>query len=190
MATKLKNIELDLDIFKIKLYFQGTNNPLSLHFDTSSRKFYFSLIALIVHEMKQQGQPSFVYIRKYEQLLKSMDEALAGKHASSTIDNMWGKIRKAWQYSLPNLEEAANFKLEGRDVITPYEKGGKYLSECTENECDVWANLFRTDDIVNKWRFKFAFDVAELDFSDVTLKFGDLKEDSAWDAFLKHLEKN
>ena len=186
---RVKKIEIDLSTFKIVLQFQNAKDPLILHFDTPSRKFYFALIALIVHEMKQQDHPGFVYIRKHEKILKLMDDALAGLNASGTIDGMWEKIRKAWHYSLPNLEEASNFTIEGRDQVTPYEKGGKYLYECTEEECDIWASLFGIDEITNKWRLKFAVDEAWLDLSDVTIKYGDLKDDSAWNTFLRQLEE-
>ena len=187
--SRLQHIEIDLNDYKIVLRFQNAKDPLILHFDTPSRKFYLSLIALIVHEMKHQEHSGYVYLRKHEQLLKLMDETLAGSYASATVEGMYEKIRKAWHYSLPNLEEAAHFKIEGRDLVPPYEKGGKFLYDCKENECDGWANLFAIDDITNKWRFRFAFDSAGLGVSDITITFGDLRDDSAWDGFLKHLEK-
>ena len=187
--NRVKHIGIDLKTYKIILQFQNSKNPLILHFDTPSRKFYLSLIALIVHEMKLPGHSGYVYIRKHETLLKFLDDALAESNASGTVDGMWEKIRKAWHYSLPNLEEASNFKIEGRDQVAPYEKGGKYLYECTEDECDIWASLFGIDEIANKWRYRFAVDEAWLGLSDVTLKFGDLRDDSAWDAFLRQLEE-
>ena len=188
LMNLVKHIEIDLNTFKIILRFQNFKNPLILHFDTPSRKFYLSLIALIVHEMKQKNHSGYVYIRKHEKRLKFLDDTLAGTNASGTIDGMWEKIRKAWHYSLPNLEEAAHFKIEGRDIKPPYEKGGKFRYECKDEECDVWANLFGIDDIINKWRFRFAFDAAGLGLSDVTLKFGDLKDDFAWRTFLRQLQ--
>jgi hypothetical protein len=104
--NRVKHIEIELNTFKIVLQFQNTRAPLVLHFDTPSIKFYLSLIALIVHEMKQQDRSGYVYIRKHEKLLKFMDDSLAGSNTSRTIDGMWEKIRKAWHYSLANLEEA------------------------------------------------------------------------------------
>jgi len=185
--NRVKHIEIDLNAVKIVLRFQNAKDLLTLHFDTPSRKFYLSLIALIVHDMKQQDHSGYVYIRKHERILKSLDDSLAGSHASKTLDGMWEKIRKAWHYSLPNLEEAAHFKIEGRDLAPPFEKGGKYRYECTESECDLWSSLFGVDDVTNKWRFKFAFDLAGIDQKDVTLKFADLSNDFAWNAFLKDI---
>jgi TolB-like protein/Tfp pilus assembly protein PilF len=186
--NRVKHIEIDLNAYKIVLEFQNSKNPLVLHFDTPSRKFYLSLIALIVNEMKQPSHSGYVYIRKHEQLLKFFDDKLAGSYASGTIDGMWEKIRKAWHYSLPNLEEAAHFKIEGRDVKPPYEKGGKFVYECSEAESDSWAIFFGIDDITNKWRFRFAFDTAGISSTDVTFKFGKLRDGSAWKAFLKDLD--
>lgn len=186
--NRVKHIELNLNTFKIALQFENATDPLILHFDTPSRKFYFALITLIVYEMKQQDNIGYVYIRKHEKRLKFLDEVLAGSHASNTIDGMWEKIRKSWHYSLPILKEAAHFKIEHRDIKPPYEKGGKYLYDCTEEESDIWANFFGIDEISNKWRFKFAFDTAGLKSDDVTTRFGKLQNDSAWKAFLKHLE--
>ena len=187
--NRVKKIDIDLNTFKIALQFQYSKDPLILHFDTPSRKFYLSLIALIVYEMKQQDHPGFVYIRKHEKQLKFLDDALASSNASGTIDGMWEKIRKAWHYSLPNLEEASNFKIEGRDQVTPYEKGRKYRYECTEEECDIWASLFGIDEISNKWRFKFAANSVSLDVGDVHVLFNNLEGADAWDGFLGNLKE-
>ena len=186
----LKKIEIDLQAFKIHLYFQNGREPLIIHFDTPSRKFYFALICFIVHEMKQQDNSGFVSIRKHQQTLRFLDNALAGPYASKSIDGMWEKIRKAWHYTLPNLEEAANFKIEGREQVSPYEKGGKFLYDCNEDECDAWSNLFGIDEITNKWRYRFASETAGLDRGDVVFRFGDLQNSAAWQAFLNHLEEN
>jgi len=185
----LSQIKIDLEQFKIHLGFKNSSPSLVVHFNTPSRKFYFSLIALIVHEMQQQSSPGFVYIRKHELLLKSLDDVLAGPYASKNIDGMWEKIRKAWHYSLPNLEEAAHFKIEGRDLVPPFEKGGKYHYECSENGADIWAGFFGVDEITNKWRFKVAVDDAELGIGDIVLVYGNERGADAWQTFLRLLEK-
>ena len=93
--SKLQKIELDLKTYKILLHFQDQDEPLLLHFDTPSRKFYFSLIALVVTEMKNLGKPGYIYIRKHENILRLLDKSLAGQHASKTVDGMWVKINQA-----------------------------------------------------------------------------------------------
>ncbi len=87
---------------------------------------------------------------------------------------MWAKINMAWRHRLPDLESAALFKVLDRDLVSPYEKGGKYRYQCSEAECDVWASLFGYDEN-NKWRFKFAFDAASIGSNDISLTLGDLQ---------------
>jgi hypothetical protein len=86
--SKLQKIELNLEVYKVLLHFQDQEEPLLLHFDTPSRRFYFSLIALVVAEMKNLGKPEFIPIRKHEKTLKLLDNSLAGQHASKTVDGM------------------------------------------------------------------------------------------------------
>lgn len=187
--NSVKHIEIDLSSFKIILHFQNFNDPLILHFDTPSRRFYFVLTALIVHEMRKQDPPGYVDIRKYEHQLKLLDSALAGTHASDTVVGMWEKIRKAWHYSLPNLKEAAHFTIEGRDVTAPHEKGGKRIYDCTDNEYSTWSSLFGIDDASKKWRFKFAFEKTGIELTDVLLKYDGLENNAAWNAFVTNIEQ-
>jgi len=186
--SKLQKIELDLETYKVLLHFQDQEEPLLLHFDTPSRRFYFSLIALVVAEMKNLGKPEFIHIRKHEKTLKLLDNSLAGQHASKTVDGMWGKINQAWHHRLPDLEKAAHFKVLERELIPPHEKGGKYRYECSDEECDTWASLFAYDE-TNKWRFKFANDLAATSLNDISLILGKLRDNSAWQEFVKRLSK-
>jgi TolB-like protein/Tfp pilus assembly protein PilF len=184
--AKLEKIELDLSTYKILLHFQDHEDSLVIHFDTPSRRFYFALIALVVTEMKNLGKPGFIHIRKHEKALRLLDNSLAGTYASKTADGMWAKIRQAWLYRLPDLEQAAYFKILERDLIPPHEKGGKYRYKCLDDECDTWASLFAYDEM-NKWRFKFAVDSASLSLNDIRLTLGNLRDNSAWQGFLKSL---
>ena len=183
---KLKTIEFDLSVYKILLQFHGKKEPLVIHFDTPSRRFYFSVIALIINEMKKQSKPGFILIHKHQNTLKLLDKSLSGKHASKHVDGMWAKINMAWRYRLSDLETAALFKVLDRDLISPYEKGGKYRYECSDVECDTWANLFGYDEN-NKWRFKFAIDSVSISLNDIFVTLGDLRDNSAWKEFVKSL---
>ena len=118
--SKLQKIELDLETYKVLLHFQDQEEPLLLHFDTPSRRFYFALIALIVTEIKNLSKPGFIHIRKHEKTLKLLDKSLAGQHVSKSAEDMWIKIRKAWRERLPDLETAAFFKILDRNLIPPY----------------------------------------------------------------------
>jgi TolB-like protein/Tfp pilus assembly protein PilF len=186
LQAKLESIKLDLGAYKVLLHFQNRKDPFAIHFDTPARRFYLSLIALVVAEMKNQNKPAFIHIRKYEKILKLLDHSLAGPNASKSVNGMWDKIRKAWRHRLPDLETAALFKVMDRDLISPYEKGGKYRYNCSEDECDIWANLFGYDEN-NPWRFKFSIDLVSLGLNDVFITLGDLQDHSAWQKFVKHL---
>jgi TolB-like protein/cytochrome c-type biogenesis protein CcmH/NrfG len=186
LKAQLENIELNLSTHKLLLHFQDRKEPLVVHFDKPGRRFYFSLIALVVTEMKNLDKPEFIHIRKHEKTLKLLDNSLAGESASKTAKGMWDKIRKAWRYNLPDLEAGAHFKILERNLIQPYEKGGKYRYECSDDECHIWANLFGYDEN-NPWRFKFAVDSASISLNDVSLILGDLRDNSAWQEFLKRL---
>ena len=187
LQAKLENIKLDLDTYKVLLHFQNRKDPLVIHFDKPARRFYFSLISLVVIEMKNLDKPKFIYIRKHEKTLKLLDNSLAGQNASKTVKGMWDKIRKAWRYILPDLESGAHFKILERNLIAPYEKGGKYRYDCSDDECDIWANLFEYDGN-NPWRFKFAIDSVSLSSNDISVILGNLKDDSAWQEFVKRLK--
>jgi TolB-like protein/Flp pilus assembly protein TadD len=184
---KLEHIKLDLNTYKVQLHFQNQSDPLVIHFDKPARRFYFSLIALVVIEMKNLDKPEFIHIRKHEKALNLLDNSLAGPYASKTVEGMWDKIRKAWRYTLPDLETGTLFKILDRNLISPYEKGGKYRYDCTEEECNTWANLFGYDES-NPWRFKFAFDSTSLSLNDISVIFGDLRDNSAWQEFVKRLK--
>ena len=184
--AKLEKINLDLETYKVLLKFHSNKESLSIHFDTPSRRFYFALIALIVTEMKNLSKPGFIHIRKHEKTLKLLDKSLAGQHVSKSAEDMWIKIRKAWRERLPDLETAAFFKILDRNLIPPYEKGGKYRYDCSDDECDIWANLFGYDEN-NKWRFKFAIDSASISLNDISVILGNLRDNSAWKEFVKRL---
>jgi len=185
--AQLKNISLDLNTFAARLHFENKETPLEIHFDKPSRRFYFSLVCLVVTEMKKSDTPDFIYIRKHENTLKLLDNSLAGENASKTVNGMWDKIRKAWRHRLPDLETGSLFTVLNRDQLAPYEKGGKFRYDCSEAECDAWANLFSYDE-TNTWRLKFATDSADTDLKNVSVIFGDLQDEAAWQEFTNGLK--
>ena len=182
---RLDKIKIDLSDYKIHLRFQNGVDPLVIHFDTPSRRFYFALIALVAIETKKLQKPGFVYIRKHENTLMALDRSLAGSYASRRIEDMWGKIRKAWRNKLPDLEGAASFKILNRKLTPPFEQGGKYRYACSEDESDIWANLFQYD-ANNTWRFKFGFDSVFLGLDDVQVTLDDKGGRPAWEKFLEN----
>jgi len=188
LYPKIENIKLDLGTYKVLLHIQNQSDPLVIHFDKPARRFYFSLIALVVTEMKKNlDKPDFIHIRKHKNTLELLDNSLAGQYTSKTETGMWDKVRKAWRYTLPELETGTHFKILDRNLISPYEKGGKYRYECSDEECDIWANLFAYDEN-NPWRFKFAIDSVSLSLNDISVSLGDLRDNLAWQEFVKRLK--
>ena len=183
---KLETIQCDLAAYKIALQFHGSEIPLVIHFDTPSRRFYFSVIVLIIAEMKKRPKPGYVYIHRHQDVLTLLDKSLSGKNASEHLDGMWAKIKMAWRHRLPDLESASLFKVLDRDLVSPYEKGGKYRYQCSEAECDAWASFFSYDEN-NTWRFKFAVESASVGLDDISITLGDLRDNSAWEAFINRL---
>jgi hypothetical protein len=61
-------LTIDLNHFKLHLNLPG-QKPLSLHFDTPSRRFYISVMALVLEEMKKTGKVSFVPLEKHAEIL-------------------------------------------------------------------------------------------------------------------------
>ena len=183
---KLETVQCDLAEYKITLQFHGRISPLVVHFDTPSRRFYFSIMALIITEMKRQSRPGFVHMHRHQNILTRLDQSLSGKNASEHVDGMWAKIKMAWRHRLPDLESAALFKVLDRDLISPYEKGGKYRYQCSEAECDAWAGLFGYDEN-NTWRFKIAFDSASVGLNDISITLGNLRDNAAWEEFINRL---
>lgn len=184
----LNKITIDLNLFKITLCFMGDKEPLSISFDkSSSRKFYFCLIVLILIEMKKKGEVSYVNLKndKIKRDLSLIDKNISDQYSSKEEKNLFGKIRKAWNNNLPDLESGLHFVVENRDIEIKYEKKNY---DC-EDERDMWASLFvRLSK--NKWFFKFSIDSPQVDLglSDVSVVYNGKKDIEAWNDFLVSIE--
>ena len=53
--TKIHPITIDLNEFKLHIALKN-RNELTLHFNSPSRKFYLTVIAFVVNEMKKLGK--------------------------------------------------------------------------------------------------------------------------------------
>ncbi|MGD9303970.1 MAG: hypothetical protein PVF79_06875, partial [Desulfobacterales bacterium] len=70
-------IRIDLDQFKLHLTIDK-KIEVSLHFDSPSRKFYLSVIALVVHEMKRSGKVAAIPLEAHHQDLALLNETVGG----------------------------------------------------------------------------------------------------------------
>ena len=112
MVRQGKNlIRIDLDQFKLHI---KNDVELSLHFDSPSRRFYLSVIALVASEMKKQGKVTSILLEKHYDLLALLNETVGSSAGSSRRENLLPRIYKKWKGALPNLEGAPLFKVLGR----------------------------------------------------------------------------
>ncbi|HYA93226.1 MAG TPA: hypothetical protein VEK32_17190 [Thermodesulfobacteriota bacterium] len=134
------SIRIDLNEFKFHLQ-PKSRNQITLHFDSPSRRFYLSVIALVVSEMKRLGKVKSISLQEHLDLLVLLNESIGGSVGSSGKENLLHRIYTKWRDTLPNLEEAPLFKVLGKKKETGEGAIGKIYS-FTDVEKDEWANLF------------------------------------------------
>lgn len=71
-----KTIQIDLERFTLQVILPGFIH-LTLQFDTPSRRFYLSLMALVAAQMKQAGEISFVPLDRHVETLALLITRLA-----------------------------------------------------------------------------------------------------------------
>jgi len=113
MVNKDKSsIEIDLERFNLHLSLLD-QKPLDLHFDTPSRRFYLSVMTLVFHQMKEEGQVLFVPLTKHADILVLLNETVGGSVGSSEHKNLLSRIYRKWKDALPDLEAAPLFRVPG-----------------------------------------------------------------------------
>ncbi len=180
-------LRIDLNEFKLHLYLKS-RTPLTLHFDSPSRRFYLSLIALVVNEMKKLGKIKPIPLQEHLDLLVLLNETIGGAAGSSDKENLLHRIYRKWKDALPNLEEAPLFKVLGRKKEEGDGATGK-IYPFTDVEKDGWANLFEYVGSEENVRLKFAIDKIGVGLNETSIIFGDSRNGEAWDQFISGLEK-
>ena len=183
-----KPIHIDLDRFK--LHVKLTDGcELSLHFNTPSRRFYLSLIALLVNEMKKLGRIASISLEEHCEVLALLNETIGASAGSSERQNLLQRIYRKWKDALPNLEDAPLFKVLGRKK--EYGDGVEKTYPFSDKEKDAWANLFDYKGSVENVRLRFSLDRIGADLKDVAITYGeftDHTDDDAWESFLADLQ--
>jgi adenylate cyclase len=179
------SIRIDLNDFKLHIDLKkGTE--LTLHFNSPSRMFYLSVIALVVNEMKQLGKVTSIPIEKHLDLLVLLNESVGGSAGSSDKKNLLHRVYRKWKDALPNLEEAPLYKVLGRKKEYDEGVGKTYLF--TESEKDSWANLFEYKGSEENVRLKFSIDKIGASLDDVVIVYEDALDGDAWERFLSSLK--
>ncbi len=187
MESSSRTIRIDLNDFKLHLHFPN-KTPLTLHFNSPSRRFYLSVIALVVNEMKRSGKIKSISLQEHLGLLGLLNESVGGAAGSSDKENLLPRIYIKWKNALPNLEEAPLFKVLGKKK----EEGEGAISKIysfTDAEKDGWANLFDYMGSEENVRLKFAIDKIGVGLNETSIIFGDFQNREAWDQFIASLKK-
>ena len=171
LESSRPSIQIDLNEFKLHLHLK--NKPrLTLHFNSPSRRFYLSVIALVVSEMKRSGKIRSIPLWEHLDLLSLLNESVGGAAGSSEKVNLLHRIYTKWVDALPNLEEAPLFKVLGRKKEEGDGAIGKVYS-FTDVEKDGWANLFEYMGSDENLRLKFAIDKIGVGLNETSIIFGD-----------------
>ena len=187
LTEQRRQVRIDLDQFKLHLNFEPKIH-LSLHFDTPSRKFYLSVIALVVNEMsKNQGVKS-ISLKTHHDMLAMLNETVGGFAGSSEKEKLIPRIYKKWKSDLPDLENAPLFRIVGRKK--EYDMGVEKAYTCSEDEKDSWANLFDYKGSGENVRLRFSIDTLGADLHNCALSFKGYENEKAWDQFVAELKKD
>jgi adenylate cyclase len=180
------SIQIDLNEFKLHLHLKN-RIQLTLHFNSPSRRFYLSVIALVVNEMKKAGKIKVISLQEHLDLIALLNETVGGAAGSSDKENLLSRIYRKWKNALPNLEEAPLFKVIGRKKA---EGDGAIVKIYSFNdlEKDAWANLFEYRGSEENVSLKFAIDKMGIGVNDVLILFKGSLNGDAWDQFISSLK--
>jgi len=182
-------IKIDLNQFKLQLYLKP-EAELTLHFDTPSRRFYLSVIALVVHEMKKRGSITSIPLQKHIDLLALINQTVGGAAGSSKKEHLLPRIYRKWKDALPDLENAPLFKVVGRKKR--YDDSMDKVYGFNEREKDSWANLFEYKGSHENVRLRFSIDRLGAALDNVIIYYGENQEsanENAWVDFVTHLRE-
>ena len=183
--TKFHPITIDLNQFKLHLELRN-RIQLTLHFNSPSRRFYLSVIAFVVNEMKRQGKITSILLERHHDLLALLNDTVGGSAGSSEKENLIARIYKKWKDALPNLEDAPLFRILGKKK--GYEEGIGKTYSFTETEKDNWANLFEYQGSEENVRLKFAIDRVGASLDDIVIVYEDSLNAEAWEKFISSLK--
>jgi TolB-like protein len=181
------SIQIDLNEFKLYLHLKS-RTKLTLHFNSPSRRFYLSVIALVVHEMKKLGKIKSISLQGHLDLLVLLNESIGDSAGSSDKENLLHRIYTKWKDALPNLEEAPLFKVLGKKKEEGEGAIGKIYS-FTDEEKDEWANLFDYMGSEENVRLKFAIDKIGATLNGIAIIYEDSLDGEAWEKFISSLRE-
>jgi TolB-like protein len=188
MAEKAKTlIEIDLNQFKLHIRIQDRMG-FSLQFNSPSRRFYLSIIALVVNEMKKLGRLASIPLEDHYETVALLNETIGRQAGSSSREQLLPRVYRKWMGALPDLEHAPLFRVVGRSK--EYEDAVGKTYPFTDEEKDTWANLFEYKGSHENVRLRFSVDRLGASLDDVVIIWGEdpeLVDEAAWEAFTSSL---
>ena len=188
MTTQsISSIQVDLNNFKLHLSLPGLE-AFTLHFDTPSRRFYLSLMVLVVEGMKKGNRHAFVSIEDQMEVLSLLNETVGQGAGSSRKMHLLPRIYRKWKGALPDLETAPLFRVVGRAKV--HEDESRPVYRFDEKIKDTWANLFEYRGSRQKVKLRLAVEKLGLEPRDVRVIYGDEGQDlddTAWKRFVNTL---
>lgn len=187
MDEKAKQaIKIDLSQFKLHIHLKH-KTELTLHFDSPSRMFYLTVIALVVNEMKKLGKITSIPLEEHLDLLALLNETIGGSAGSSDKENLLPRIYRKWKDALPDIENGPLFKVIGKKKELEDGVGKTY--HFTETEKDSWANLFEYRGSQENVRLRFSIDKLGASLDDIVIIFEDYLNAEAWERFISSLRQ-
>jgi TolB-like protein/Tfp pilus assembly protein PilF len=187
MVENTKNpIRIDLNEFKLYVHLKN-RIQLTLHFNSPSRRFYLSVIALVVNEMKKLGRITSIPLEGHLGLLVLLNETIGGSAGSSERENLLPRIYRKWKDALPDLEDAPLFRVLGRRK--EHDEGMGRAYPFAEVEKDNWANLFEYQGSEENVRLKFAIDKIGASLNDIAIVYEGSLNAEAWEKFISSLKQ-
>jgi TolB-like protein/Flp pilus assembly protein TadD len=186
--AKKELIRIDLDQFKLHVKIEN-KIELSLHFDSPSRRFYLAVMAFVVSEMQRLGRITSIPLEEHAELLELLNETVGGSAGSSKREHLLPRIYKKWKGALPDLADAPLFRVMGRKK--GYDDGIGRTYSFTEEEKDLWANLFEYKGSGENVRLRFSVDKLGAGLDDVVITCREdlnLPGEGAWETFVYSLK--
>lgn len=187
MDEKAKQaVKIDLSQFKLHIHLKH-KTELTLHFDSPSRMFYLTVIALVVNEMKKLGKITSIPLQEHSALLALLNETIGASAGTSDKGHLLPRIYRKWKDALPDLENGPLFKVIGRKKELEDGIGKTY--HFTEAEKDSWANLFEYRGSQENVRLRFSIDKLGASLDDIVIIYEGYQNAQAWERFISSLRQ-
>ena len=96
VEKKIKSIRIDLNQFKLYLFCKP-EIELTLHFNSPSRRFYLSVIALVINEMKKKEKITSVLLQNHLDELILLNKTIGAEAGSSKKEHLLPRIYRKWK---------------------------------------------------------------------------------------------